>query len=491
MGWDDQPPDQDLAKTNQSWDTMPPDADLSKPNRSIGEFAENLGNNALKYVNPIEIGKSLGNTVKQGLYDIPKAAIESSADLVKGSAKALTGGGLPSMQDVTNSPFIKQAKEMTQPIARDPVDYAYKNPIDAAMILATPFMALKGPPVASTSEGLGGAMRDKGASLGTDLGEVSGNTVSRMNPNQLMPESQSRIRMAGDEPNIADIRRETGAKLVNEGVVGGFGQDIGDRIQSANEKVAEWGPAVDKAYDAIKEWNKSTGEYKDVNDALHVDATPILKNILDTANDLSESARSGISRTSRFWRETYNSLASKAEANDGRLSLDDIRSELQDVGKDLKGNRESPRVMTNNDIYAHLAKVREEMVNEIADKSGNAELASNFKKANANYSFWEKIKNDLHSSGAGGEVPENMGRHIVKGIMRGSPQHVAGFLGLRKLLDAVEPAMAQKLFKYGPLVQKYAGPLEVAARQGARQLAITNHLISQKDPEYRAAMQSQ
>ena len=141
MAWDDTPPtSSDLAAP--AWDAAPPTDDELKPEKSVGDFAENAVSNLGRFVNPVNIAKGLTGSLKEGLYDIPKAAAESSADLVRGTARALTTGELPEAEDVAQSPLIKKTEEMTAPIAKNPVEFAYKNPLDTAALLAAPFLAL-------------------------------------------------------------------------------------------------------------------------------------------------------------------------------------------------------------------------------------------------------------------------------------------------------------------------------------------------------------
>ena len=142
MAWDDAPPGQNLTQA-AGWDSQPPDSDLQPP-KTLEGFLGNVVSNVGRDINPINIAEGLGSTVKQGLYDIPKAAAESSVDLLKGAAKAATGGGLPSEEDVANTPIIQKTREMTEPIAKDPLGYAYKNPVDAASLVAAPFLGLAG-----------------------------------------------------------------------------------------------------------------------------------------------------------------------------------------------------------------------------------------------------------------------------------------------------------------------------------------------------------
>lgn len=118
--------------------------DDAEPPKSLEGFLGNAVSNAGRLINPVNIAKSAADTVKTGLYDLPKAALESSADLLKGTAKAVTEGELPSAEDVAKTPILEKTREMVEPIAKDPLGYAYKNPLDAALLAATPVLPFLG-----------------------------------------------------------------------------------------------------------------------------------------------------------------------------------------------------------------------------------------------------------------------------------------------------------------------------------------------------------
>lgn len=111
-------------------------------------FADNVLTDALHNLNPLNIVKSGAELLKQGFFDIPKAAAESSIDATKGIAHAIATGETPDAdelnEDVKNSPIVKQAHGMIDPIAKDPADYGYKHPVSAAMLLAAPALGLIG-----------------------------------------------------------------------------------------------------------------------------------------------------------------------------------------------------------------------------------------------------------------------------------------------------------------------------------------------------------
>jgi hypothetical protein len=165
-----QAPDSDLDPGAGGFKAPEDDAD---PPKTLEGFLGNVGSNAMRAINPLNIAKGLGASVKEGLYDIPKAAAESSMDLVKGAAKAATGGGLPSMEDVAKTPILEKTRQMTEPIAKDPLGYAYKNPVDAAMLMAapiTPFLGAEG-----AEEAAGNVARGT-IPEATEAAEVAGGT---------------------------------------------------------------------------------------------------------------------------------------------------------------------------------------------------------------------------------------------------------------------------------------------------------------------------
>ena len=143
MAWDDTPPTAaDIQPAN--WDETPPTQDELEPPKSLEGFLGNALSNAGRAINPVNIAEGLGSSVKEGLYDLPKAAGESSVELLKDAAKAVTGGDLPDQNAIENTPILAETRKMTEPIAKDPLGYAYKNPVDAAMLAAAPILGMTG-----------------------------------------------------------------------------------------------------------------------------------------------------------------------------------------------------------------------------------------------------------------------------------------------------------------------------------------------------------
>jgi len=84
-------------------------------------------------LNPLNMAKGLGESVKTGAYDYPKEAADTLAQVVGNSIAG---------QPIGETPMGKRAAdiEASEPV-QHPVDYAYKNPLDAAGMIAAPVSA--------------------------------------------------------------------------------------------------------------------------------------------------------------------------------------------------------------------------------------------------------------------------------------------------------------------------------------------------------------
>ena len=429
------------------------------------------------------VGEGALNTglrTAKGIYDLPEDAVHSAEDVLAGGNPADT----PIGQDVktVGSGVVDAVKGIPQQLENlgskeEWIQHPVQNAMTAGSIAA---------PMFAPEEGLvskiGTGMENKGANMAADLAETSGKTVQRIRPETLGEDAQAGIRMAGKTPNVADVRTQLGKRMVNEGVVGGVGQDLGDRLQKVSELKDSAGKDIGAVRDEIRATNKATGVYDDVDDPIHVQANPILKEVLDTANELQGSARSGIKQMSRFWRETYNSLAKKAEENGGRLSLDDVHTEMQDVGKDMNSPPNSARFNAASDIYGHLADTQEKMVNEFSKTLGRDDLKQRLLDANKRYTLYSKMEGDLKGPAAAGTPSGGSSPSPQRAALRGAPVRAAVYSAVQQF----KPKLAEMLVK-GPAMQKYGSMLEAAARKGPQNLAMTDYVLRQTDPDYAEA----
>lgn len=96
---------------------------------SIGGLAENAVKNVGRMLNPIPMAEQ----VKTGAFDLPKEATETLAQVV---------GNTVAGEPIGETPMAKRAADMaaSEPV-QHPANWAYKNPIDAAALVAAPVMA--------------------------------------------------------------------------------------------------------------------------------------------------------------------------------------------------------------------------------------------------------------------------------------------------------------------------------------------------------------
>lgn len=448
------------------FDDEKPASDWSDLPKNIGPDASVIGQNAL----------NTGMKTAKGIYDLPSDLINSGSDILSGKSPMET----PIGQDVKatgNSIYDAVAgipKSLENLGSKEEwIQHPVGNAINAAGIAAP----LLSPETEGMAASLGKTMGEKGGNMASSMAETAGNTIRKINPESLGEEAQKDIRMAGNKPNVADIRTESGKKLVNDNVVGGFGQDLGDRLQKSNQLQDQFGQKVRSSLEDVKKLGVDTA----------IDAKPVLNPILDKWAKVSDSTQP---RLAKPYGDIYGRLEKRANANGGTLSFDDIDAEMHDEGlkEAFKKSPDSPAYQSASSIYGILAKTRDNIVNQIADKSGNPKLANDLKTANQGYSFYSKVGKDMDISAASGEEPENMGRHMARGLHRGNPAEAVGYLGILQTLNALSPVTAQKLVKWGPGVQKYGGILESAAKKGARNLATADYVLKQQDPDYAEAM---
>lgn len=462
-----------------------------------------LARNAVKNVFrlPKELISAPFQQVKQGLYDFPKEAATSMFQLPGYAAKKVMG------EDPGPRPLLPLEKEITNsPVVKTPVRWAYENPVDAAMLAATPFMMWRGAtagapaaaeaapetgaaselpvvqPGAKTGEphalfaynddfGPGGAKRSLynvfgdpehpvikargwGSSVSAEDAKAAGIPITGRQPNSgaHQPiESSAQAPANFEAPNlfeqkggkglnaIAGIRGKTVELMTrpgeNPGTVGAalakqmdqegaIGNTAAETYQKSTQVANKYGQGIQDALNKIKAANKSLGVYPDLEDSLKVQSNPLLKPILDKANDLAKSPYPVDKTTARGWRAMYSSLSQKANANSGFLTLDDLRGEMHKVGSmyDTAGPN---HVGTIDQLYSHLADLRDDMVNDIADRVSDPKLASNLLKANAGYSRYMRVLPDIKKAASAESVGQmnlsSMAADIKKSIFNSRP----------------------------------------------------------------------
>lgn len=405
------------------------------------------------------IGPDAMATAKSLSTPFPINAINTVKDL------ASTGSGMGALK--------KAVEPITNLASKDVwIQHPVGNTVTAAGLLAGGLAGgAEGAP-GGAANSVGEGLSNVGGRMASDLAETSGNTVKKINPEALGADAQENIRTVGEneKPNLADVRAESGKKLVNEGVVGGLGQDIGDRLQAASEKVDAFGKQVKSAINAVKS--------KGVDAA--VDAKTVLDPLLQKWAELGDSS---VPAMARPFGDLYTRLENMANKNGGKLSFEDIDGELHDPGlkEAFKKGPDSRAYETARTKYAVLAGARDDVVGQIAKQAGDPQVASNLLEANKGYSYYSKIAKDMESpaaAGAGNGPPSPQ-----RAALRGSPIRA----GVYATIQSVKPAIAKALIRGGDFAAKYGPIIEGAAKRGTQSLLMTDFLLKQKDPNYAEA----
>lgn len=435
---------------------------------------------------------SLALRAGKGVMDLPTDAITTGLQELNGVNPMQT----PLGQDVktVGSGIVDAVKGMGRSIPavfnkEEWINHPFQNALTVASFIDPLLEGTEG--AGGLIKGLGESAERKGGNIASDLMALPGDEVKRMNP-AMMPNPEA-VETVGRHANPADLRTQAGIKGLNEGIVGKFGDEAGDIWPRVMQKMNEAGEQVNQALEGIKNQSKINGEYPNltnpVYDPLHVEANPILKPLIDKSTELINSSDPEDIAEGKTWKTSYNILADKANANGGRLTFDDIHNEMQRVGNRLgKATKGSEKYNIYKAQYAHLAEIRDAMVDQVAKQSGHPELASKLLKANQNYSFYRRIINGIEDQAAGGNVGGNQ-RGIIRALSKGNIYEAAKHSSVIPMLESMRPAMAQKLVQTGSLMQKYGPLLESAAKRGVRNLAATDYILKNSDPEYAQAMQ--
>lgn len=390
MSWKDRATvvDQAASDVSTSTETQPTAGSWRDRAEAVGTPPEKswkgFGMNVISDTGNLIVGA--GATVKKAAYDLPKAITESLAQTVADKVTGKDSGQTPVGKEMTdfvdNAPNM--AKEMARPLIH-PIEYGYEHPVSQALNVITAGDLLK--------KGAGSAMR-VAESKAPNVVERFG-ARGALNSIDIRPQTLERI--AGKE-NPGEVGAQLGKRLVDEGAIGGSARETFNKAKGIRNK---YGEAVDKSLAEIKETNKGMGVYPELADPLKVEATPILKPILDKANDLRDSGYPLERIESRYHRAMYNSLAKSAETNNGFITIDNVGKEMRRVGqmfKKLPPDSDNYNIVA--ELYGTLADTRDAMIKQVAEQSGNAKLADNLIMANKGYSLYTRILPDIRRAAA-------------------------------------------------------------------------------------------
>lgn len=460
-GWDDLPPDPDI-KSSGGWDSMPPDKDLEAP-----QWSNLPGNIIPDAQNTVKGIAGLGARTGKGLIDMP-------GDLITSGATTLAGG------DPMQTPIGQDLKTVGSGIAAIPksfadlaskeawVNHPVQNAVNAGSLLEG---GLEGGLTSEAGTGtagrLGEVLEKSGAREATGVAGITDKTIGKM------------TRRGGNE---AVTRADLGKRLIDDNVIGGFGETPEKIRDNQLAQKSKYGDQVKNALNQIR--NSGVPPEVQAEKAL----SPILNEWSRLADDSQPEGRA----MARRLAASYTKLEDIANRKEGVLGFDDIHNEMESVGEKL-GNtpKTSPSYGHLSDLYKTLAQSKDAIVDDVSKRSGNSNLAQQLKEANAGFHTYSQIGKDVGKIAAkeGVEKGSNIGFYgslwaMAHGEFDKAAEFFVGGRLLGPALKEIAPSMAKHTVQAGRMMQKYGPVLEGAAKKGAKNLAVTSSVIANKDPEY-------
>jgi len=419
--------------------------------KTVGGLLENAGTNAVRALNPLNMAKGVGETVKEGAYDLPR---DITQGIAQGVAKVVTGkdqGDNPIEQRLENIANSEQVQ--------DPAKYAYENPIDAAATAAVPVMGF----APELGQGVADTMAKYAGKFGEgQMGKLHGSSPAQFR--QLGGENFENAMRTSYE--MGDANLTTGPIARRQAIqerVAQIGNDIGDLRQQA----AEAGPSMSA---------------QQMADAIKAKLGP-------------DYAPGGV----KF--DQAGQLESELE-NVGKMQNPDITDFAQratDMNKEAVKNKLTQPPGIKTDVANAMASINDE---EIA-KRLPPELNEDYKTLKENFADTKPLL-PMELRGEGKELL-GKGSNTMFGMVKDALHQVVGGpkmgaqvgYGLEKALPnapaagkAVTSAVLMNAVTSNPSsLGKFAKPLLQAAQSGGEQAVAAMHFVlSHQYPEYNDMM---
>lgn len=239
------------------------------------------------------------------------------------------------------------------------------------------------------------------------------------------------VEMMAKGANPSEFGAELGIKLNKQGLSpfsASKAFDVATHLQN------KYGKSVESAMDAIRQSGKDVS----------VLADDALKPVVDDWASRADAALSVNRQTAKPFEEIYTNLSKKAQSMGGKLSVDDVRDALQEVGRGIENaSVGSTKESAYSDLYGKLANVREDIVSKVAEQAGDPSLASNLKSANKGYSDVLGVLPDIRKAatqeGAGGTA--DLSGHWWNLYGRSRPLVAKGLIGAGELVQGMETGL--------------------------------------------------
>ncbi len=187
------------------------------------------------------------------------------------------------------------------------------------------------------------------------------------------------------------------------------GQPPGDWAQALEKQLQGNGVLAKTANDT---WKLMSSEASDVGknitglmnqikqsspEALQVNAQTALQPLANKVQEFGDPMYSAEGEAVKPYQEALNWLTNKAQQQGGKLTLDNIDASLQKTGNLMNGGQAN--VETFGPVYGKLADVRDTIVQNVAQQSGNPDLGTDLLKNNADYSTYMRLLPSIEKSG--------------------------------------------------------------------------------------------
>jgi hypothetical protein len=206
----------------------------------------------------------------------------------------------------------------------------------------------------------------------------------------ILPRTIENMTRSGE--SAADKAGQVGKMLLDDGVLKTSAKET---EKAALSKLSESGQNVGKALQDISDASKKvTGQAIDTAVEHGVNSHEVLKPLNETLQGFSDSVTDARKALAKPFENVKTWLVSKAESQNGQLTLDNVKHVMDEVGPMThKGAEDVQAAMS--ELYGTLAKMRDGMVERIAADSGSPKLGENLLNANAKYSTYLHILPDI------------------------------------------------------------------------------------------------
>lgn len=226
--------------------------------------------------------------------------------------------------------------------------------------------------------------------------------ISAQEANKAAGISEKTIKaMTGAGKNPGETAVKLGAELRDAGVIKSTASKTWKAVDDLRKQAGkDVGTALDKISRVTSKMQEASD---DVPHALDVKTS--LEPLVAAWTERAQAMTSAKRAMAKPYEEIYTGLTEIAKKQNGKLTLDNIRVALDEVGPLVhKGSEETQAVM--GELYGTLANMRDKMVEKIAVDSGNPTLAGELLRANSQYSKYIRILPDI----AKATIKEGLGK---------------------------------------------------------------------------------